>query len=157
MNWQIILALTLAIAVILFPAVYVGYLTVGGLNAAAKRSEKGMAQRLKGTLRGIITAGKIAIPTAAYGALIWFFLSTFGWPVALGVGLAIPVLAVPVALVWYLQVSGVLQVIRDRMQRRRMRAEAVKEAEEILSVTGKEAPAEMEKEEVMIRLSKKKS
>jgi hypothetical protein len=36
MEWEIILALVLAIPMILFPAAYVGYLTIGGAVAATR-------------------------------------------------------------------------------------------------------------------------
>ena len=43
MTWEIVVALALAIPVILFPAAYVGYLTIGGTVAAVRgeRREKG--------------------------------------------------------------------------------------------------------------------
>jgi len=40
MEWEIILALVLAIPMMLFPAAYVGYLTIGGALAAAKKEKK---------------------------------------------------------------------------------------------------------------------
>ncbi len=40
MGWEIILALVLAIPVILFPAAYVGYLTIGGAVMAARKEKK---------------------------------------------------------------------------------------------------------------------
>lgn len=43
MTWEIAVVLALAIPVILFPAAYVGYLTIGGTLAAVRgeRREKG--------------------------------------------------------------------------------------------------------------------
>jgi len=41
MTWEIVLALVLAIPVILIPAAYVGYLTIGGMAAVrGERKEK---------------------------------------------------------------------------------------------------------------------
>jgi hypothetical protein len=40
MEWQLILALVLAIPVILFPAAYVWYLNIGGLRAAVREARK---------------------------------------------------------------------------------------------------------------------
>ncbi len=40
MEWEIIVALVLAIPVILFPAAYVGYLTIGGAVMAARKAKK---------------------------------------------------------------------------------------------------------------------
>lgn len=37
MTWEIVVALVLAIPVILFPAAYVGYLTIGGLAIRGER------------------------------------------------------------------------------------------------------------------------
>lgn len=49
----------------------------------------------------------------------WYF-------VLLAVVLGIPLILFPVAFVWYLNVSGLYQVIRDARQRQRRRAEALK-------------------------------
>ena len=40
MEWEIIVALVLAIPVILFPLAYVGYLTIGGTVMAARKAKK---------------------------------------------------------------------------------------------------------------------
>lgn len=50
------------------------------------------------------------------------------WQIALGVILGIPLVALPIALVWYLNVSGLYQVIRDarRREKRTLRIEKVK-------------------------------
>ncbi|MEW6033385.1 MAG: hypothetical protein AB1603_00855 [Chloroflexota bacterium] len=50
------------------------------------------------------------------------------WIVALV--LALPVLLVGAALVWYIQVSGIYQVIRATRERQKVRARALKEATE---------------------------
>lgn len=40
MEWEIVVALVLAIPVILFPAAYVGYLTIGGAVMTARKARK---------------------------------------------------------------------------------------------------------------------
>jgi hypothetical protein len=42
--------------------------------------------------------------------------------IILGVVLGIPLVLLPIAFVWYLNVSGLLQVIRDARQRAKRRA-----------------------------------
>ena len=44
MEWQLVVALIIAIPVILFPAAFVWYLNVGGLYAAAKEARAKKAQ-----------------------------------------------------------------------------------------------------------------
>ena len=51
-----------------------------------------------------------------------------GWQAILGIVLAIPVILIPVALLWYINVSGVYQVFRATRAREMKRAEAVKQA-----------------------------
>ena len=53
------------------------------------------------------------------------------WYIILVLVLGIPIILFPVAFVWYLNVSGLYQVIRDIRQRRKRRARALKEAEGI--------------------------
>ena len=38
MQWELILALVIAIPIILFPAAYIWYLNVGGIHAAIKEA-----------------------------------------------------------------------------------------------------------------------
>ena len=42
--------------------------------------------------------------------------------IILGVVLGIPFIVLPIALVWYLNISGLLQVMRDARQRAKRRA-----------------------------------
>lgn len=44
--------------------------------------------------------------------------------IILGVVLGIPLILLPIAFVWYLNMSGLLQVIRDARQRAKRRAAA---------------------------------
>ena len=50
MEWQLILALVIAIPIILFPAAYIWYLNIGGLRAAVgkAREERRAAAQAKG-------------------------------------------------------------------------------------------------------------
>ena len=48
MEWQIILALVIAIPIILFPAAYIWYLNIGGIYAAIKAAREKRAAREKG-------------------------------------------------------------------------------------------------------------
>ena len=48
MEWQMILALVLAIPIILFPAAFVWYLNIGGIYAAIKEARERRAVREKG-------------------------------------------------------------------------------------------------------------
>jgi len=40
MEWQVILAVVLAVPIILFPVAFVWYLNIGGIVAAAKEARK---------------------------------------------------------------------------------------------------------------------
>ena len=48
MEWQIILALVIAIPIILFPAAFVWYLNIGGIYAAIKEARERRVTREKG-------------------------------------------------------------------------------------------------------------
>jgi len=50
------------------------------------------------------------------------------WQVILGIVLGIPAILIPVALLWYINVSGVYQVFRATRARERKRAEARRQA-----------------------------
>ena len=45
MQWELIVALVIAIPVILFPAVFVWYLNIGGIYAAIKEARERRAAR----------------------------------------------------------------------------------------------------------------
>ena len=45
MEWQVILALVLGIPIILFPAVYVWYLNIGGIVAAVRKEKAEVVQK----------------------------------------------------------------------------------------------------------------
>ena len=48
MQWQLVVALVIAIPIILFPAAYVWYLNVGGLYAAVRKARAKQLARDKG-------------------------------------------------------------------------------------------------------------
>ncbi len=154
MEWPVILALVIAIPLILFPVAFLWYLNMGGIYAAIQkaREKKAVHRHEAGEVRHVAVVGRrvksgilsrpvrivagVATPVVIYGVLIWLALAGLGWVAALVVGLAIPIVLVPVAFLWYLNVSGlyrVMRVTRQRQKRRaEVRAEAVKEAEEIV-------------------------
>jgi len=48
MQWELVVALVIAIPIILFPAAYVWYLNIGGIYAAIKDARERRAAREKG-------------------------------------------------------------------------------------------------------------
>ena len=48
MQWELIVALVIAIPIILFPAVYVWYLNIGGVYAAIKEARERRVAKEKG-------------------------------------------------------------------------------------------------------------
>ncbi len=115
MEWQIVLAILLVIPIIVLPLVFIMYLNVGGVYVAVR-------ERRFMTLRALVRKIRIPLLVAAagtgYGFHIWFFLSHFGWQVALAAGLALPVVLFVPVIVWAVTVSGLSLVIRQRLQRR---------------------------------------
>jgi len=49
MQWELIVALVIAIPIILFPAAFVWYLNMGGIYAAIKEVRERRAAQVKGT------------------------------------------------------------------------------------------------------------
>ena len=49
MEWQLVIALVIAVPVILFPAAFVWYLNLGGLYAAVKEAKAKKVAQEKGT------------------------------------------------------------------------------------------------------------
>jgi len=52
------------------------------------------------------------------------------WYFILAIIVGIGIIAFPIAFIWYMNVSGLLQVMRDARQRQKRRAMALKGAEE---------------------------
>lgn len=48
------------------------------------------------------------------------------WPIIVGLVLGIPLILLPVAFVWYLNVSGLYQVLKASRERKKRRAEALR-------------------------------
>ena len=48
------------------------------------------------------------------------------WPIIVGLVLGIPLILLPVAFVWYLNISGLYQVLKATRARNKRRAEALK-------------------------------
>ncbi len=118
MEWQMILVLLLVIPIILFPAVFVWYLNVGGLYAAVKAVKEGRFGVSEAVVRRIRTGLAVAVPVGIYAFAVWFSFGHFGWPVALAVALALPVVLFVPVLVWAVVVSGLYQVVRETMRQR---------------------------------------
>ena len=53
------------------------------------------------------------------------------WQIILAIALAIPVILIPVALVWFINVSGIYAVIRETHKRRVARKKRVAAAETV--------------------------
>lgn len=52
------------------------------------------------------------------------------WQVILAIVIAIPLIVLPAVFIWYMNVSGLFQVMRDARERQKKRARALKAAEE---------------------------
>jgi hypothetical protein len=48
------------------------------------------------------------------------------WPIIVGLVLGIPLILLPVAFVWYLNISGLYQVLKATRERKKRRAEALR-------------------------------
>ena len=129
MDWLVILVLLIAIPIILFPAMYVWYLNIGGLSAAIKEGRFRVSETIVRRVRIGLT---VIVPVGIYAFLIWFFLGHFGWQVALALALALPIILFVPVLVWAAVVSGLYQVVRETMRRRvtAPRRRAVRRVEE---------------------------
>ena len=115
MEWQVVVALVVAIPIILFPVVFVWYMNAGGLYAAIKEKRLGIAEA---TVRRIRTGLVIAVPVGIYAFALWFSSGHFGWQVTLALALALPIVLFVPVLVWGIVVSGLYQVVRETIRRR---------------------------------------
>ena len=48
------------------------------------------------------------------------------WPIIVGLVLGIPLILLPVVFVWYLNISGLYQVLKAARERKKRRAEALR-------------------------------
>ena len=115
MEWQVVLALMIAIPIILFPAAFIWYLNIGGIYTAIR---EGKLKVFEPIAKAVRIGLAVSVPVAAYALLIWFFFGNFGWQVALAVALALPIVLFVPVLVWAAVVSGLYQVVRETMRRR---------------------------------------
>ena len=60
------------------------------------------------------TALAILVPASLYISCIWFLFGKFGWQVALALALALPIMLLPAALIWYINIGGIYSAIRHR-------------------------------------------
>ena len=67
------------------------------------------------------------------------------WEFILALVIVVPIILIPVALVWYLNFKGTYEVIRNARRQRERRAELLREAEALLQgeVSGSTAPEEV--------------
>ncbi len=117
MEWQVILALVLAITIILFPAMFIWYLNIGGMYAALR--ERRRIGILAAVGRAMRIPLAIIVPVAIYAVLVWFFYGHFGWQVAVAVAVVFPIVLFVPALVWAAVISGLYQVALYRFRLRR--------------------------------------
>lgn len=116
MEWQVILALVLAVIVILFPAMFIWYLNIGGMYAAV-RERRGI--RIPANIsRAIRISLAVVVPAVVYAFLIWFFYGNFGWQLAVAVAVVFPIILFIPAMIWVAVVSGLYHVAFDRLRRR---------------------------------------
>ena len=53
------------------------------------------------------------------------------WQLIVALVIGIPIILFPVVFIWYINISGVYQVMREARQRQKRRARALKVAEEL--------------------------
>jgi hypothetical protein len=116
MEWQVILALIFAVTIIMFPAVFIWYLNIGGIYAALR--ERGGIRVPAIIRRATRVTLVVLLPVAVYAVAIWFFYGHFGWQVAVAVAIVFPVVLFVPALIWAAVISGLYQVALDRLRRR---------------------------------------
>jgi hypothetical protein len=116
MEWQVILALVLAITIILLPAMFIWYISISGIHATIR--ERGGIRIPVAVSRAIRIVLAVIVPVAIYAFLIWFFYGHFGWQVTLAVALVFPIVLFVPALIWVAVISGLYQVALDRVRRR---------------------------------------
>jgi hypothetical protein len=117
MEWPVILALIFAVIIILFPAMLIWYLNIGGMYAAYR--ERGKIRIPANVIRAMRIALAIVVPVAIYAVLIWFCYGHFGWQVAVAIAVAFPIVLFVPALIWAAAASGLYQVALYRFRVRR--------------------------------------
>ena len=115
MEWPVILALIVAVTIILFPAVFIWYLNIGGMYVAVRERRFRIPA---GFIRTVRLALGLIVPVAMYAGAVWYCFGHFGWQVTLAVALVLPIVLLVPALIWAAVVSGLYQVALDRLRRR---------------------------------------
>jgi len=115
MEWQVILALVIVIPIILVPVALIWYLNISGTYSAVKERRFRIFDPI---IRLVRIGVAVIVPLGCYGVALWLSLGHFGWPAALAVGLALPIVLFVPVLVWGALVSGLYHVARDRLRRR---------------------------------------
>jgi len=54
------------------------------------------------------------------------------WQIIVALVIGVPIILLPVAFIWYINVSGLYQVMREARQRRKSTARTLKRAEELV-------------------------
>ncbi len=54
------------------------------------------------------------------------------WQIILAIVVAVPIILIPVAFIWYINVSGLYQVIKEARQRQKRRVKTLQGAEEFV-------------------------
>ena len=54
------------------------------------------------------------------------------WQIIVALVLAVPIILLPVAFIWYINVSGLYQAMRDARQREKSKARTLKGVEELV-------------------------
>lgn len=116
MEWQVILALIFAVTVILFPAVFIWYLNIGGIYAALREGRRIRIPAIVGRVIRVILA--VIVPATIYAVVIWLSYGHLGWQGAVAVAIAFPIVLFVPVLIWAAVISGLYQVVLDRLRRR---------------------------------------
>ena len=139
MEWPLIVVLVVVLPLIIFPAVFIWYVNIGGLRimlrerlkrrAAAKERSREIKEE-----RAVTAVVADQESRGRRPKLLTLTGKRVRW--AIGLTLGLPILIVllplfPVAFIWYMNASGLYQVLRDTRQRQKQRAAAVQAAEEI--------------------------
>ena len=66
--------------------------------------------------RKVRAAVAVLVPVGFYTSAMWFFFSNFGGQVALALALTLPLMLLPAALIWYINIGGIYQTIRHRCE-----------------------------------------
>jgi len=64
--------------------------------------------------RKVSAAVFVLISAGVYTSAVWFFFGDSGWQVALALALTLPIVLLPVALVWYINIGGIYSAIRHK-------------------------------------------